>query len=166
MGLGAEPRATFSANCYPHFRVLAGTMIPIARFMLASLASAVSALLLLAITMPLVISANANLVGQEIIGATLVGILAVIPFVLIFGGIIALPVAALAGGLMLGVQKKRGIPLTQSVWLAAGAICGLIVSLFLGGYDPFVQRLVTAVWLAACGALGAWVFQRVMQLWR
>ena len=77
-----------------------------------------------------------------------------------------MPVAALAGGLMLAVQRKRGIPLAQSVWLAAGAICGLIVSLFLGSNDPSVERLATAVWLAACGALGAWVFQRVMQLWR
>jgi hypothetical protein len=66
------------------------------------------------------------------------------PFVTVIGGMIALPVAALAGGGMLRWQKKRGTALRQRAWIIAGLAAGLLVSNFVGTNDSDWARMVTA----------------------
>jgi hypothetical protein len=136
-------------------------MQPALRFLWASLAATLAAMALLTLTLPLYLLAATGTVTGAGVGPSLIGVVAMLPFVTVIGGMIALPAAALAGGAMLWWQKQRGAPLTPSRWIMAGAAAGLFVSFFVGTNDADWARMITAPWFALAGALGAWVFARV-----
>ncbi len=136
-------------------------MKPIPRFLWANLAATLSSMALLTLTLPLYLLAATGTVTGEGVGPSLIGLLAMLPFVTVIGGMIALPAAALAGGAMLWWQKRRGTPFSPRAWIIAGAAAGLFVSFFVGTNDADWARMITAPWFALAGALGAWVFARV-----
>jgi len=131
------------------------------RFVLASLVSALSALLMIALTIPLFVSLSSGELANHGFGSILRGALAMVPAVVLVGGIVALLIATLAGGAMLLWHKQRDEPLPMRQWLQAGTGAGLCVAFFVGSNDPASVRLVTALWFAAAGALAAWSFARV-----
>ncbi len=137
-------------------------MNPLFRFLLACLGSSLSALLLMTLTIPIYLLA----VGESQLGGfnmMLVSSLMLLPFVLAFGGVIALPAAAVAGGAMLWWQKRRGLPVAVHIWMIAGTAAGVLVSIVIGSDDPLMARMATTIWFAAAGTMGAWVFQRIMR---
>jgi hypothetical protein len=133
------------------------------RFVLASIASALSVMVVLTLTMPIYLLATTGTVTGEGAPITLGALAFVLPFVIIIGGSIALPAAALAGSAMIFWQEQRGAPLTLCAWTFVGLASGILASLFFGTHDPVAARLIAAIWFACAGAAGAWVFRRMMK---
>ncbi len=129
----------------------------------ASLAATLAAMALLTVTMPLTLLATSGSVSGDGFWPSLGAMAVMLPFVIVIGGTVALPMAALAGGAMLWGEKTRGSLFTTRAWIIAGLAAGLLVSALVGTNDPDLARLVHIPWLACAGALGAWVFVRV---WR
>jgi hypothetical protein len=132
-------------------------------FIWATLAATLSAMALLTLTMPLTLWAINGTVTGEGFWASLGAIVVMLPFVVVIGGIIAVPMAALAGGAMLWWEKRRAAPFTPLGWIIAGLAAGLLTSTFVGTNDSDLARLVHIPWFACAGAMGAWMFARV---WR
>jgi hypothetical protein len=133
------------------------------RFLWASLAATLAAMVLLTLTMPLTLWATTGAVTGEGFGPSLFAIVAMLPFVVVIGGIIALPMAMIAGGAMLWWEGRRGALFSKSSWILAGLGAGLLTSAFVGTNDSDFARLVHIPWFACGGAMGAWMFARV---WR
>jgi hypothetical protein len=132
-------------------------------FIRACLAATVFAMTLLTLTMPLTMWAISGTVTGEGFWPSFGAIVLMMPFVIVIGGIIALPLAALVGGAMLWWEARRGRLFSTSSWILAGLGAGLLTSAFVGTNDSDFARLVHIPWLASAGAMGAWVFARV---WR
>lgn len=133
-------------------------MRPALRFVLASLASTLSSMTLLTLTMSLFLWPPSVKMFDEGTGAALGGIGFMLVLVILIGGMIALPASILAGGAMLLWQKRRGATLSTGAWIFAGMVAGVLVSAFTGTIVPFPDRLATAPLFASAGALGAWTF--------
>jgi hypothetical protein len=138
-------------------------MKEVLRYLLASFTAALAAMVVLALILPLyvLVAAPGSVSGSESLGELLLGSLVLAGFVIVIGGMIALPAALLAGGALLLWQRHRGAALGLRIWLYAGLAVGAAVSLTLGANDPPQARLAAALWFAASGATGAWVFRRV-----
>lgn len=136
-------------------------MKPVFRFLGASLAAALSALLALTLVMPLyLLVGDGAALGSEP-GITAVAAWMMLPFVLLIGGPIALPLAAVAGGAMLWWQYRRGSAVSGRGWIIAGLGAGTLVALFMSHGGSVPVALANALWFASAGAVGAWVFRRV-----
>jgi hypothetical protein len=133
------------------------------RFLWASLAATLAAMAWLTLTMPLTLLANTGSVPGEGFLPSLIMTFAMLPFVTVIGGTIALPMAAAAGGAMLWGEKRRGAPFAIRTWIIAGLAAGLLVSAIVGTNDTDFARMVHVPWFASAGAIGAWMFARV---WR
>jgi hypothetical protein len=140
-----------------------GDMKTALHFLWASLAATLAAMALLTITMPLTLLANTGSVTGEGFWPSLLATVAMLPFVTVIGGMVALPMAALAGGAMLWGENVRGAPFSTRVWIIAGIAAGLLTSTFVGTNDTDAARLIHIPWFACGGAMGAWMFARV---WR
>jgi hypothetical protein len=132
-------------------------------FLWSSLAATLAAMAFLTLTMPLTLLATTGSVTGEGFWPSLGAMVVMLPFVIVIGGAIGLPMAAAAGGAMLWAEKSRGAPFTPRIWIIAGLGAGLLVSAFVGTNDPDFARLVHIPWFASAGAMGAWVFAKV---WR
>jgi hypothetical protein len=132
-------------------------------FLWASVAATLAAMALLTVTMPLTLFATTGSVTGEGFWPSLGAMVVMLPFVVLIGGVIALPTAALAGGAILWAEKRRATPFAARTWTITGLAAGLLVSLIVGTNDPVSARLVHIPWFASAGAMGAWVFARV---WR
>jgi hypothetical protein len=132
-------------------------------FLWASFAATLCAMALLTLTMPLTLLGTTGTVTGEGFWPTLGAMVVMLPFVIVIGGTVALPVAALAGGAMLWGEKRRGTPFSERAWVFAGLAAGLLVSAIVGTNDADLARLVHIPWFASAGAIGAWMFARV---WR
>jgi hypothetical protein len=117
----------------------------------------------LTLTMPIYLLATTGTVTGDDAPTTLGALAMMLPFVILIGGSIALPAAALAGSAMVFWQKQRGAPVTLRTWIFAGLASGILASLFFGTHDPRAARLIAAIWFACAGAVGAWVFRRMMK---
>lgn len=138
-------------------------MHPGFRFAIASLASALAALVLLGLLLPIYVAASSGVApsSEEWLAS-----LFLLPFVIFVGGMFALPAAAVAGGLVLLWQRLRAACLPLWGWLIAGAATGAVMSVFFGQNDDLPARLAAAVWFCCAGAMGAWAFRRVWGLKR
>jgi hypothetical protein len=134
-------------------------MHPALRFLLACLASALAALLVVDLGWVLIemFSGESRTSLAEALGASIM----LLPWVLLIGGIVALPLAAIAGGAMLAFENGRGQPLPLGGWLGAGLAAGLMIVLLFGGTEMTSDRIFVAVWFGTSGMLGAWAFRAV-----
>lgn len=138
-------------------------MHPALRFMLATFASAFAALLAIDLVFPF-----ADMLSSEretSLSHSLGTALALLPLVLVLGGIVALPVAAIAGGALIALENGRARPLSLAAWLSSGLAVGLAIALLLSDNTDANGRIVTAIWFSACGTLAAWAF-RLVWYWR
>jgi hypothetical protein len=134
-------------------------MKTIFQFLWASFASAVAAMVLLGLGIQLTVIATTGSLTGEGFWPSLGAMVVTTGFVIVFGGIIALPAAMVAGGAMLWAEHARGKPLALSIWVLVGLVIGLLVVVFVGATDTRTL-LLHAPWHLSASALGAWVFAR------
>jgi hypothetical protein len=132
-------------------------------FLWASLASTLSAMILLGVTLPIAIYLATGTITGEGFGPTLIAEIAILPLVVIIGGTVALPMSMMMGAAMLWAEKRSGKLFTLGSWIIAGLAAGLLAATIVGVNDDGLFRILSIPCLAASGALGAWVFARV---WR
>lgn len=133
------------------------------RFLAGSFAATLAALLALVLTMPAYVLAASG-TGDSSVAETMFASMALIPFVLIVGVPIALPVALIGGGAMILVQRWFDNIFRLPVWIVCGVAIGSAASLFFGVNDPiWPVRVVSGLWFSCGGAAGAIAFQRLIR---
>lgn len=130
-------------------------------FLWACFAAALCAMTVLTLTMPLFLIATTGGATGEGLWPTIFGTIAMLPFVIVIGGMVALPIAAVLGGMVLWLEWKLAARFAPHVWIIVGLAAGVIVSIFVGTNEPLGGRLLTALWFASCSATGAFIFARI-----
>jgi hypothetical protein len=131
-------------------------------FLWASIAATLAAMLLLGIGIQVTVLATTGSLTGEGFWPSLGAMVITSGFVILIGGIIALPTAMVAGGAMLWIERVRGKPLELRIWGAVGLVIGLLVMSFSGAINTRTL-LFHVPWYLCAAAVGALVFAVV---WR
>lgn len=136
----------------------------VTRFLIASLLSAVAAVVVATLTLSL-----ASLFGSEAInmaqheqglGEMALAMLALLPFAILIGGVIAWPTALVMGGAMVWLIAHRPQLDRSWVWAAAAALGSIPAMALVGGaYAIYPDRIVLWIWLVLSAIVGALVFR-------
>lgn len=132
------------------------------RFLASAFSAALAALFALAVTAPIYVMV-ASWSSSFSLGEMLLGTVALLPFVVIFGLPVALPVALLAGAALVVLELRLGHSLHCKIWAGLGFAVGCGVSLFFGTAEPvWPVRVISAIWFGGGAAIAAILFRGIM----
>jgi hypothetical protein len=135
------------------------------RFSSSVLLCALVALVIATLTMP-VMSA---LIGSPLlnaqglpagIGETILITIAMLPFGILIGSVLALPAALVLGVVMVLLTQRNPQVDRPGVWAVAGVAVTIPALFIVGNVEPWVPtRLIMSVWLLVAGLSGSAVFR-------
>ncbi len=136
---------------------------PAIRFIIAALLATIVAVAVATLTLP----AATSFGSEAINGATKDGFwenvirtLALLPFAIPIGGMIALPTSLVMGGVMVWLIARWPQLDRWLVWIAAAVLASLPANLIVGGaYDVYPDRIILALWMAGSAIVGSLAFR-------